>query len=323
MEFKIDDEFRSLIPPLTDDESQRLEKSILDEGVREPIITWNGVIIDGHNRYRICQKHGIDCPNREREFDSRDAAKIWIIENQFARRNINGYVRSLLVLQLKKLYAAEAKKRLHLAKGQGVKGAQISADVKGDTRDKLAAIAGVSHDTIHKVEVIETEAANGNEKAIELRELLIADEKKTPDGNKLSINSAYNEISSNRPKPKKAKLTDDGRRICTICGNPIDDGDCYESDHSTHKKCRNERLKQRRYKNPDVSLLDNVAIYTVESLANELIASADSLRESWESSIRINESMGVKLGANDKKRLEKAIAGLFGAIDKVKEVHNV
>ena len=110
-ELSVDDEFQSLIPPLSYDEYERLEKSIIAEGVRDPIITWNGTIIDGHNRYGICKKHGIGFKTTEREFESRDAAKIWIIENQFGRRNLSKYDRSVLALQLEPLYAAEAKRR--------------------------------------------------------------------------------------------------------------------------------------------------------------------------------------------------------------------
>ena len=54
LELQIDDEFASLIPPLTADELSRLEQSIIKEGCREAIITWNNIIVDGHNRYHIC-----------------------------------------------------------------------------------------------------------------------------------------------------------------------------------------------------------------------------------------------------------------------------
>lgn len=75
----IDAEFQSLIPPLSDDEYQLLEKSLVINGWqdwREPIITWNGTIIDGHNRYSICKKYAIEFKTTEREFACRDAAKI-------------------------------------------------------------------------------------------------------------------------------------------------------------------------------------------------------------------------------------------------------
>ena len=105
---KIDKEFQSLIPPLTDDEYMRLEKSILSEGVREPIITWNDTIIDGHNRWNICQKHGIECPHVERAFESRDAAKIWIYGNQLGRRNLEPGQKAALVIERNEAKVREA-----------------------------------------------------------------------------------------------------------------------------------------------------------------------------------------------------------------------
>lgn len=58
MELKIDPEFESKIPPLTDDEYQLLEENIIADGViLNPLIIWNGVIVDGHNRFHIAKKY--------------------------------------------------------------------------------------------------------------------------------------------------------------------------------------------------------------------------------------------------------------------------
>lgn len=84
---KIDSEFESLVPPMTDDEYRRLERSILAYGVRAPIITWNGVILDGHSRYKICKKHGIEFETREVELDTRADAMRWIVNKELLMRN--------------------------------------------------------------------------------------------------------------------------------------------------------------------------------------------------------------------------------------------
>ena len=55
----VDPEFRDLIPPLNEEELKLLEESLVADGCESPLIVWNGVIIDGHNRYMICQKHDI------------------------------------------------------------------------------------------------------------------------------------------------------------------------------------------------------------------------------------------------------------------------
>lgn len=120
----IDPEFRDLIPPLAPDERALLEASIVAEGVREPLIVWpvagkatattstqNPILIDGHNRFTICQRHGIPFAIRSMAFPDRDAATRRIIENQMGRRNLSAYARSVLALRLKDAYAAQAKAR--------------------------------------------------------------------------------------------------------------------------------------------------------------------------------------------------------------------
>ena len=81
-ELKIDNEFASLISPLTEDEYSRLEKSIIAEGCREPIITWNSIIVDGHNRYKICTANSIAFQTVQKDFASRDKVMLWMIQNQ-------------------------------------------------------------------------------------------------------------------------------------------------------------------------------------------------------------------------------------------------
>ena len=100
MELKIKLEFKNLIPPLSAEEYSGLEKNILDKGCLDAIKVWNGFIIDGHNRYEICNRNGIEFKTREVEFESESDAKIWIIQNQFDRRNLNNYQRGILALKL-------------------------------------------------------------------------------------------------------------------------------------------------------------------------------------------------------------------------------
>lgn len=109
MNIKIDEEFKNLIPPLSKEEYQGLEDSLKSEGCREAIIVWNGTIVDGHNRYEICTKNGIAFEAKEKEFESKDKAKEWIIKNQFSRRNITSFTRARLALELKELISSKAR----------------------------------------------------------------------------------------------------------------------------------------------------------------------------------------------------------------------
>ena len=96
-ELIIDREFKNLIPPLSRSEYLQLEENIIVEGCREPIITWKGIIVDGHNRYEICTRHNIAFSIKEKDFDCREAAIAWICANQLGRRNVTEETRKFLI----------------------------------------------------------------------------------------------------------------------------------------------------------------------------------------------------------------------------------
>ena len=96
MQIIIDKEFQSLIPPLTVEEYNGLEESILAEGCRDALVLWGETLIDGHNRYEICTAHNIPFETVKKDFASREDVKLWMIGNQLARRNINNYARTTL-----------------------------------------------------------------------------------------------------------------------------------------------------------------------------------------------------------------------------------
>jgi len=94
---KIKAEYKNLIRPLRHTEYLQLEENILQDGCLNPIITWNGFIVDGHNRYEICTKHNIPFKTIEKDFASNEEAIIWICANQLGRRNISEETRKFLI----------------------------------------------------------------------------------------------------------------------------------------------------------------------------------------------------------------------------------
>lgn len=168
MELKIDSEFKKLIPPLTEEEYQQLEQNIIKDGWRpnEYIILWNGIIVDGHNRYEISRKYNIEFNTKEKEFSSRDEVMLWIIENQLGRRNITPFARVELELRKKDILKAKAKEKQKM-EGRLLGGnptlRQKSAEGSMNTREEIAKKSKVSHDTVSKVEFIK---ANADEETI-------------------------------------------------------------------------------------------------------------------------------------------------------------
>lgn len=94
---KIEPKFKNLIRPLQRKEYLQLEQNILSDGCRDPIITWNGVIVDGHNRYEICMRYQIPFAVLEMDFSCEAEAIAWICANQLGRRNISEETRKYLI----------------------------------------------------------------------------------------------------------------------------------------------------------------------------------------------------------------------------------
>ena len=196
MSIIVDDEFKSLIPPLSPDEYSQLEENIIRDGIRDPLVVWhvpNGddILIDGHNRFEISVKHaGIPFQIKRMTFDLRKDVIRWIILNQFGRRNLSSYDRSVLALKLKPVFTERAKER----QAQAGRGEEVQKSAQAKTRDELAKIANVSHDTIHKVETIEN---SGNE--------LVRQQAKSGE---ISINKAYNIVTDKVDKSPKQLQTE-------------------------------------------------------------------------------------------------------------------
>ena len=113
---EIDQEFKTLIRPLRKDEYLQLEVNLTIDGCREPIITWNNIIIDGHNRYEICNRLRIPYAVREMPFENREQAIVWICNNQLGRRNITEETRRYLI---GKQYELEKVARKHPPNANG------------------------------------------------------------------------------------------------------------------------------------------------------------------------------------------------------------
>jgi hypothetical protein len=93
----IDLEFLDLIPAASPDEKARLEKSILEEGCRDALVAWGDILLDGHKRKEICEKHGKEYAIVQRSFEDRDQAKLWIVRNQLGRRNLTPKQTQILI----------------------------------------------------------------------------------------------------------------------------------------------------------------------------------------------------------------------------------
>ena len=156
----IDPEFRDLIPPLNEEELKLLEASIVADGCESPLIVWNGVIVDGHNRYAICRKHEIPFAIQEKDFSSRDDAMLWMLRNQLGRRNLNDYQRGEMVLVLKRQLASVAEMKMRAGiRSTDNPGTNLSQGAEErKTLSQLAKLAGVSGTQMKKIDKLANSA---------------------------------------------------------------------------------------------------------------------------------------------------------------------
>jgi len=140
-ELIIDNEFKSYVRPLTDEEYEKLKESILAEGIRDPLVVWKNVLLDGHHRFKLAQEHGLEYKTVEVDLPDIWAAKDWIIKNQLGRRNLTeqeaSYYRG-------KLYESRKRQgeRTDLTSAQNV--------LKFNTAEEIGKEYGVSHMTVKR-----------------------------------------------------------------------------------------------------------------------------------------------------------------------------
>jgi hypothetical protein len=144
MEIRVDEGLRAYIDPLTEDEYAALERSLLAEGCRDALVLWGDLLVDGHNRYGICQKHGIEFQTvQNTKFRSMDDVHLWMIDNHLGRRSVSDFQRGVLALRKKEILESRIGKGAGrdgiadgsegAAGGAGGVGAESGAGVAGDS----------------------------------------------------------------------------------------------------------------------------------------------------------------------------------------------
>ncbi|SHI15184.1 hypothetical protein [Pollutimonas bauzanensis] len=161
----INEDLRAYIDPLTNDEFAALERSLLSEGCRDALVLWGDILVDGHNRYSICQKHGIPFnTTQNHSFQSMEDVHLWMIDNHLGRRSVSDFQRGVLALRKKEIISArlaQAQARrasAELADAGAGAGAAPEAEPPW-TRELVARAARVSSATLGQIEKIQKTAA--------------------------------------------------------------------------------------------------------------------------------------------------------------------
>ena len=183
MNITVNPELKAYIDPLTPEEHEALERSIVAEGCRDALVLWNDLLIDGHNRYAICQKHGLPFNTvQATQFKNMDDVHLWMIDQHLGRRSVSDFQRGVLALRKREIIATRrsaaaaavmaAKADAPQAEGEApwegetdpVVAAALASVAKVpdealDTREALARVARLSSSQVKLIETIQQKAA--------------------------------------------------------------------------------------------------------------------------------------------------------------------
>lgn len=212
---QIDEELENLLPKLEVEKYNLLKADIIKNGCINPIIVWNGLIVDGHNRYKICKENNIEFKTKEMNFANKEEAMIWAWTTQKARRNVDDGTLFKIAEKFRPYYEKKAKEQQRLSQGRGIKKGFIECEnlncndiecqkekeeIKPiNTTKELAEMAGTSQSTMNKVIQIQKHAPEPIKDAVE--------------SNVISINKGYELTKRVKDVPEEQKETEAERMI--------------------------------------------------------------------------------------------------------------
>ncbi|SFN03447.1 plasmid replication/partition related protein [Variovorax sp. OV329] len=175
MDVVVNQELKAYIDPLTSEEFEALERSLLAEGCRDALVLWGDVLVDGHNRYEICRKHGLPFETvQNTRFQSMEDVHLWMIDQHLGRRSISDFQRGVLALRKREIVASRRARRapppVQEAEAESVPAsaeaaeaaasaeAAVSADDALNTREALARAARLRSTQVAMIEKIQQSA---------------------------------------------------------------------------------------------------------------------------------------------------------------------
>ncbi|QLA83390.1 plasmid replication/partition related protein [Acidovorax sp. JMULE5] len=168
MNIVVNEELKAYIEPLTPDEHEALERSILAEGCRDALVLWGDVLVDGHNRYGICQKHGLPFQTVQNpRFQSMEDVHLWMIDQHLGRRSVSDFQRGVLALRKREIMADRKARATTSTDTEAATttpdtpeaAAALPAPSPLDSREAIAKAARLSSSQVVMIEKIQKQAA--------------------------------------------------------------------------------------------------------------------------------------------------------------------
>ncbi len=235
MDIIVNEELKAYIDPLTPDEHDALERSLLAEGCRDALVLWGNVLIDGHNRYGICMKHGLPFNTvQNTRFQTMEDVHLWMIEQHLGRRSVSDFQRGVLALRKRAIVEARHRAEQEQLRRESEGEAALSApetDADADTppwepapklsRADLAREAKLSASQVTMIEKISAHAAQEVIEAVKAGALSLSaaavvaslpedEQRAAAQGGKEELKQAARRVRESRRKPRAAAEPVDG-----------------------------------------------------------------------------------------------------------------
>jgi len=160
MNIVVNEELKAYIEPLTPDEHEALERSLLTEGCRDALVLWGDVLVDGHNRYGICQKHGLPFQTVQNpRFQSLEDVHLWMIDQHLGRRSVSDFQRGVLALRKREILAGRKAQAAAAAPEEPAEPETLPAPAPLNSREAIAKAARLSSSQVVMIEKIQKQAA--------------------------------------------------------------------------------------------------------------------------------------------------------------------
>jgi hypothetical protein len=167
----VNEELKAYIDPMTPEEYEALERSILAEGCRDALVLWGEMLVDGHHRYSVCRKHDLPFKTMQNtQFQSMDDVHLWMIDQHLGRRSVSPFQRGVLALRKRAILAERRSRARDVDQPMET---QVTAEVTENTetptaapraepvisREALAREARLSNSQVGMIEKIQKQAA--------------------------------------------------------------------------------------------------------------------------------------------------------------------
>lgn len=230
MDIIVNEELKAYIDPLTADEYEALERSLLAEGCRDALVLWGNILVDGHNRYGICTKHNIPFRTIQHpHLKSMEDVHLWMIEQHLGRRSVSDFQRGVLALRKKAIVEARRKAEQERLARESAGEAPLSDEADTDlppwepapklSKADLARQAKLSPTHLTQIEKIAAAAAPEVIEAVKqgeislsaaatLAELPAEEQREAAAGGKAELKQAAKRVREAKRKPRVRKDQD-------------------------------------------------------------------------------------------------------------------